>query len=66
MFVGQLCVLIRGIFFFFFAPVECQHVFSVIVKYITLGLFNDACCHGNSLLPYSDWEEKKKGAAPGQ
>jgi len=37
----------------------------VIVNESTLGLFNDASCHGNSLLLCSDWEEKKKGAAAG-
>lgn len=29
----------------------------------TLRLFNDAGCHGNRLLLYSDEGEKKKGAA---
>lgn len=36
----------------------------VIVNKSTLGLFNDAGCHGNSLPLYSDGE-KKKGAAGG-
>ncbi|MEQ2194812.1 hypothetical protein XENOCAPTIV_003318, partial [Xenoophorus captivus] len=31
----------------------------------TLGLFNDACCHGNSLLLYGELGEKMMGAAAG-